>query len=92
MLDSCQGPAAALTLYSIAPPPLSVASIVIDPRFEGHEGCVPAVVISIDGGGTKNNESYKINALPSPPSPDAPLCVILIPLISVPAGTNAVNG
>ena len=68
-LEACHGPAAPLTLYSIAPPPLSVASIVIEPWFVGHVGWSTLVVTSIVGGGVKNAGSYKTNTFPSPPSP-----------------------
>ena len=65
----------------------------MDPSFEGQKGCTELVEASIVGGGVKNAGSYIIKTLPSPPSaPLAPLCVTLIPFISVPKGTSAVRG
>ena len=53
----------------MVPPPLSVASMVIDPSIDGHVGCTALVVGSIVGGGVKKAGSYITNTLPSPPSP-----------------------
>ena len=36
--DVCHGPEDPLTLYSIAPPPLSVASTVIEPKLVRQSG------------------------------------------------------
>ena len=64
----------------MVPPPLSVASIVIEPKFVGQVGCTALVVASIVGGGVKNAGSYSTNTLPSPASPaDEFLNLILNP-------------
>ena len=100
-LDTCHPwsfvPLKLVKLYSIVPPPLSVASTVIEPTFVGQVGCTPDVVNSIVGGGVKKLESYIIKALPSAPSLPAgllvaPICVILKPCISDSEDTRAVNG